>query len=210
MIHGTAPLLSLQRSRAVPESYQMVPVIMALKMPRVRMLIADDVGIGKTIEAGLIVTELLARHKASRLLVICPAALRKQWQEALSYFFHIDTDIISTRHRRKLESSLPPGASPWGHYPYLITSMDYAKRPDIRAQILEQSWDIVVVDEAHNLAKPHQISASQKVNKERWSLLGKIALIKEKSNHLLLLTATPHNGYSDTSQVCSRSWMSGP
>ena len=196
MIHGAAPLMSLQRSRAVPEAFQMVPVVMSLNMPRVRMLIADDVGLGKTIEAGLIITELLARQKASRVLVICPAALREQWKQALSYFFHLDTEIISSRHRRTLERNLSPGASPWAHYPYLITSMDYAKRAEVRTQILEQDWDVVVVDEVHNLAKPHQVSASHKVDMERWDLLRRIA--KLKSKHLILLTATPHNGFSDT------------
>ena len=87
MIHGAAPLLSLQRSRVVPVSFQMVPVVMSLEMPRVRMLIADDVGLGKTIEAGLTVTELFARQRASRLLVVCPAMLREQWKDALGLLF---------------------------------------------------------------------------------------------------------------------------
>ena len=78
LLHGTAPLLSLQRSRVIPKDYQLVPVVMAMEMPRVRLLLADDVGLGKTIEAGLILTELLARQMARRLLVIVPANLREQ------------------------------------------------------------------------------------------------------------------------------------
>ena len=195
MIHGTAPLLSLQRSRVIPESFQMVPVIMALDTPRVKMLIADDVGLGKTIEGGLIVTELFARQRASRLLVICPANLREQWKDALDYFFHINAEIISTQHLRSLERNIPPGTSPWEHYSYLIVSMDYAKAPQNRAKILEQGWDIVLIDEAHNLAKPHQVSASHTVKMDRWELGREIA---KKAKHLLLLTATPHNGYTDT------------
>ncbi len=97
LLHGTAPLLSLQRSRVIPKDYQLVPVVMALETPRVRMLLADDVGLGKTIEAGLILTELLARQRAARLLIIVPANLREQWQEALDYF------SISPR------ASSPPG-----------------------------------------------------------------------------------------------------
>ncbi|MDY0020507.1 MAG: SNF2-related protein, partial [Anaerolineae bacterium] len=112
MLHGTAPLISLQRSRVIPKDYQLVPVVMALELPRVRMLIADDVGLGKTIEAGLIMTELLARQLASRVLLVVPANLREQWQEALEYFFHIPARIISTRHRREMERELPPGANP--------------------------------------------------------------------------------------------------
>ena len=116
LIHGAAPLVSLQRSRVIPKDYQMVPVVMALRQPRVRMLIADDVGLGKTIEAGLIVTELMARGLGNRLLVICPANLREQWQEALDYFFHLDARIISSRHIREMERELPAGTNPWAHY----------------------------------------------------------------------------------------------
>jgi len=170
LLHGTAPLLSLQRSRVIPKDYQLVPVVMALEMPRVRMLIADDVGLGKTIEAGLIITELLARQMASRLLVIVPATLREQWREALDYFFHIPARIISTRHRREMERELPAGANPWEHYRYLITSVDYAKQPAIKNQILEQHWDVVVIDEAHQVTKPHQSGPDQRVRMDRWEL----------------------------------------
>ena len=101
LLHGTAPLISLQRSRVIPKDYQLVPVVMALETPRVRMLLADDVGLGKTVEAGLIITELLARQMATRVLVIVPANLREQWREALDYFFHLPARIISSRHRRQ-------------------------------------------------------------------------------------------------------------
>lgn len=195
MIHGAAPLLSLQRSRAVPVAFQMVPVVMSLEMPRVRLLLADDVGLGKTIEAGLIVVELFARRRASRLLVICPAMLREQWKKALDYFFHIDAEIISSMHRRKMERGLPPGTNPWEYYPYLIASMDYAKTAEVKAQVLEQMWDVVLVDEAHNVAKPHQSDAKQRVEMERWELMRELS---KKARHLLMLTATPHNGYTDT------------
>ncbi len=137
LLHGTAPLISLQRSRVIPKDYQLVPVVMALEMGRVRMLIADDVGLGKTIEAGLIITELLARQMATRLLVIVPANLREQWREALDYFFHIPARIISARHRREMERELPAGANPWEHYRFLITSVDYAKQAGVKNQILE-------------------------------------------------------------------------
>ena len=197
LLHGTAPLISLQRSRVIPKDYQLVPVVMALELPRVRMLLADDVGLGKTIEAGLIMTELLARQLASRVLIIVPANLREQWQEALDYFFHIPSRIISTRHRRAMERELPPGANPWAYYQCLITSVDYAKQPAIKNQILEQRWDIVVIDEAHQVAKPHQSSPDQRVRMDRWELAQALATSKQVG-HLLLLTATPHNGYTDT------------
>ena len=120
LLHGSAPLLSLQRSRVVPTNYQLVPVALALEEPRVRLAIFDDVGLGKTIEAGLIITELLARQMAARVLVICPANLREQWREALAYFFHLEARIISTRHRREMERQLPIGANPWEFYRCLI------------------------------------------------------------------------------------------
>ena len=195
LLHGAAPLVSLQRSRVIPKDYQLVPVVMALETPRVRMLLADDVGLGKTIEAGLIATELLARQMASRMLVIVPASLREQWREALDYFFHIDARIMSSRHRREMERELPAGANPWEYYPHLITSVDYAKQPAIKNQILEQRWDIVIFDEAHQVAKPHQSGPDQRVRMDRWELAQALA---PHARHLLLLTATPHNGYTDS------------
>lgn len=195
MLHGTAPLVSLQRSRVVPTEYQLTPVVMALDMPRVRMLLADDVGLGKTIEAGLITSELIARNRAQRILVITPANLRDQWRDAFHHFFHIDIDIISTRHRRAMEKDLPPGANPWEHHSKLLASIDYAKQPAIRNQILEQDWDLCIIDEAHQAAKPHQSSPDQTVDMQRWDFATDIA---DHAENFLLLTATPHNGYRDS------------
>ncbi|NLZ30413.1 MAG: DEAD/DEAH box helicase [Methanomicrobiales archaeon] len=122
MVHGTAPLMSLQTSAVIPTEYQLAPVIMALNQEaRVRMLIADDVGLGKTIEAGLIVSELKSRNLVTRILVICPQNLREQWQDALRYFFRIDAKIFSSVHLRGLERDIPPGVNPWAHYPCLST-----------------------------------------------------------------------------------------
>jgi superfamily II DNA or RNA helicase len=197
LLHGSAPLISLQRSRVIPKDYQLVPVVMALEMGRVRMLIADDVGLGKTIEAGLIITELLARQMATRLLIIVPANLREQWREALDYFFHIPARIISARHRREMERELPAGANPWEHYRFLITSVDYAKQAGVKNQILEQRWGVVLIDEAHQVAKPHQSGPDQRVRMDRWELAESLSA-SDRVRHLLLLTATPHNGYTDS------------
>lgn len=197
MLNSTAPLLSLQRSRAIPVEYQLVPVVMALGQQRVRLLIADDVGLGKTIEAGLVLTELLARGRARRVLVICPANLRQQWQHALDYFFHIEAKILSRTERRALERGLPVGSNLLEFYPTFIVSVDYAKSPEIKNQILEVPWDVVLIDEAHQVAKPHQMTADQRVKMERWEL-GKAVAFSPRVQHLLLLTATPHNGYTDT------------
>jgi superfamily II DNA or RNA helicase len=196
MLHGAAPLLSLQRSSVIPTNYQLVPVVMALKQSnRVRMMNADDVGLGKTIEAGLIAAELLARNLASRILVVCPRNLREQWREALEYFFHIDARVISSLHRRGLERQLPPGASPWEHYRCLVASIDYVKSGVVKHQVLEVPWDLVIVDEAHLAAKPHQSGENQSVSMERHDFVRELS---ERAKHLLFLTATPHNGYTDS------------
>ena len=196
MLHGAAPLLSLQRSSVIPTNYQLVPVVMALKKSnRVRMMIADDVGLGKTIEAGLIVSELMARNLAARILVVCPRNLREQWREALEYFFHIDARVISSMHRRVLERQLPPGASPWEHYRCLVASIDYLKRDPIKHQVLEVPWDLVIVDEAHLAAKPHQSGENQSVSMDRYDFVKELS---SRTKHLLFLTATPHNGYTDS------------
>ena len=195
MIHGTAPLISLQQSRVIPTEYQLIPVLMSLELPKVRMLLADDIGLGKTIEAGLIISELLGRQRIGRILIVTPASLREQWKEAMEHFFHLEFQIMSTRNRRILERTLPPGYNPWEYYPYIITSIDYAKQPIQRNQILEQRWDMVVFDEAHNIAKPHQSSKSHKIEMARWEFAKKIT---KKAENLLFLTATPHNGYRDT------------
>ena len=198
ILHGSAPLLSLQRSCVLPTNYQLVPVVMALnKSERVRMLIADDVGLGKTIEAGLIATELMARNLVSRILVVCPKNLTEQWREALGSFFQIDAEIMSSVHRRILERKLPPGASPWRHYPHLICSIDYAKKNPTKYQVLEVPWDLVIVDEAHLAAKPHQQSEKQSISMERYNFVSELTK-SAQVKHLLLLTATPHNGYTDT------------
>ena len=195
LLHSTAPILSLQKSRVIPEEYQLVPLIMSMDMPRVKLLIADDVGLGKTIEAGLVIKELLSRNRARRVLVICPANLREQWRHALDYFFHLDARIISTRHRRAMERELPPGANPWEHYDFLIASIDYVKKENTKHYVYEQKWDIVLIDEAHNCAKPHQTHKDYKVDMQRYQFTEEIS---KRCEHLLLLTATPHNGYSDS------------
>jgi superfamily II DNA or RNA helicase len=196
MIHGTAPLMSLRTSAVIPTEYQLAPVIMALNQgARVRMLIADDVGLGKTIEAGLIASELKSRKLASRILVICPQNLREQWRDALRYFFRIDAKILSAVHLRGLERNIPPGVNPWEYYPYVITSIDYIKSERIRPFAISPKWDLVIIDEAHLASKPHQTVEKETVSMLRYDLAQKIA---QQANHLLFLTATPHNGYTDT------------
>jgi superfamily II DNA or RNA helicase len=194
-IHGTAPFLSLQRISVVPDEYQLVPLIMALRQQPVRMLIADTIGTGKTIEAGIIIKELLARNQARSVLIIVPAVLREQWREQMRDLFYLDFEIISSDTRKRLERSIPPGADPWHYFDRLIVSADYAKASHVRQDVLKRKWDIVVVDEAHNAAMPHS-GTGRKADMERWELVRDVA--RHASCHLLLLTATPHNGYTDS------------
>jgi superfamily II DNA or RNA helicase len=196
LIHGSAPFLGLQRSRAIPEPYQLVPLLMALNMPAARLLIGDDVGVGKSVEAGLIASELIARGSAERLLVVVPAALREQWQETLSRFFHLEAVIMAGHTRPALERQLLPGQSPWDAFPVVVTSIDYVKKRI--GEVLAHRWDIVLVDEAHLAQRPHDWTGAgnSSLQKDRWDFLeavGQSAEIK----HLLLLSATPHPGYTD-------------
>lgn len=194
LIHGSAPFLSLHRSSVVPYNYQMVPLVLALERPDCRMLIGDDVGLGKTIEAGLIISELIQRGKVKRVLFLTPANLKQQWKEALDYFFHIKATIIDSFTRKEFEKDLPAGANPWQYFQFVIASLDYAKSPDIKQQISEQSWDLLLVDEIHLCACPHTNLKSTKQQK-RYELVSDLS---NKIKNLLLLTATPHNGYTDS------------
>lgn len=193
-LHGTAPFLSLQRISVVPDEYQLVPLLMALRQQPVRLLIADTIGTGKTIEAGVIIKELLARNQARSVLIVVPAVLREQWHQQMRDLFYLDFEIISSDTRKKLERSIPPGADPWSYFDRLIVSIDYAKADHVRQDVLKREWDIVVVDEAHNAARPHS-DTGRRSDMERWEFVRRLA---DRAKHLLLLTATPHNGYTDS------------
>ncbi len=193
LMHGSAPFLSLQRSAVIPYNYQLVPLVLALEKPQTRLLIADDVGLGKTIEAGLIISELMQRGKVKRILILTPANLKEQWQEAMEYFFHIDSKIISSLSRKEYEKQLPAGANPWQYFQVVIASIDYAKAPEIKHLIQEQNWDLVLVDEVHLCSRPHATFKSAKQMK-RYELIRDLGKIP----NVLFLTATPHNGYTDS------------
>jgi superfamily II DNA or RNA helicase len=193
MLHGTAPILGLQRSRAIPTDYQLVPLLLTMGRDRARLLIADDVGSGKTIEAGLVLAELLARGMARRILVVVPANLRGQWADALDHFFHIDSTVVAGHLLPALERRLLPGQSVWTAHDVVVASFDYLKtRTDT---VLEYGWDAVVIDEAHLCGKPHTLPGAPAPDMARWRFAQEAA---RRSRHLLLLTATPHNGYTDS------------
>lgn len=192
LIHGSAPLLGLQRSRAVPTEFQLIPLLKILGKDRVRLLIADDVGTGKTVEAGLIMAELFARALIRKVLIVVPASLREQWKEALEHFFHLQPIIVARHLLPALERQLLPGQSVWESHNVIIASVDYLKT---RTQhVLEHDWDLVIIDEAHLVSKPHT-GKSVDSRMQRWQFARQAA---QKARHLILLTATPHNGYFDT------------
>jgi superfamily II DNA or RNA helicase len=189
--NGAGPFRSLGRLSVRPRPYQFVPLIMALKLDFVRMLIADDVGIGKTIEAAMIARELLDRGDAQGLCVICPPHLCDQWQEELETKFHIHAKVIRTSTLARLERDLPRrDLSVYKYYKHLVVSIDFVKRDSRRAAFLSDCPDFVIVDEAHTATEPGGVGSREQ--QQRHQLVHEVA--KDRSRHILLLTATPHSG----------------
>ena len=158
-----------------------------------RLLIADDVGIGKTIEAGLIARELLDRGEVKRIAVLCPPHLCDQWQQELREKFHIDAVVVRSGTASKLERAIANGSHIFSYYRHLIVSLDYAKAERRRASFITHCPDFVIVDEAHTCTRP---SSKSTLQQQRHQLIQQIA---EKNNrHLLLLSATPHSGIEES------------
>src|SRR5690606_24698138 len=132
-----------------PRAYQLVPLLMALRQQTVRMLIADDVGIGKTVEAGLIASELLAQGEAARLAVRCSPALAEQWQEELRAKFGIDAELVLSSTVSRLERDLDLGQSLFDRHRRVIVSTDFIKSTRHRDDFVRHCPDLVIVDEAH-------------------------------------------------------------
>lgn len=176
-----------------PRSYQLVPLIMALKQPVTRLLIADDVGVGKTIEALLIMRELIERGIIKSFAVLCPPHLCEQWQKELADKLDIEAVIIRSSTVANLEKKIvgDDTLNVFNYYPFQVVSIDYAKGDNKRPVFLKDTPDLVIVDEAHTCTKDieHKKSAQKQ---QRYELLEQIA--KNENQHLLLLTATPHSG----------------
>lgn len=187
--HGAGPLRSFGHIAIQPRAYQLVPLLMALKMPVVRLLIADDVGIGKTIEAALIARELLDRGDIRRLSVLCPPHLTDQWQRELAERFHIDAIVVRSHTADRLERELAPGVSLFEAHPYTIVSLDYIKSDRRRDAFQRACPEFVIVDEAHTCTYGGQ------GRQLRYQLLRGLA--DDPGRHLVLLTATPHSGDED-------------
>ncbi|WP_255511630.1 DEAD/DEAH box helicase [Mitsuaria sp. TWR114] len=183
---GAGPFRSFGNIAVEPRAYQLVPLLMALKQLTVRLLIADDVGIGKTIEGALIARELLDRGEVQRMTVLCPPHLCEQWQRELAERFHIPAVVVRSNTADRLERDLPPGTSVFHAHPYTVVSLDYIKSERRREAFQRFCPEFVIVDEAHTCTQAGQ------GRQQRYQLLKGLAA--DTMRHLVLLTATPHSG----------------
>lgn len=184
--NGAGPFRSFGRIAVEPRTYQLVPLLMALKMDPVRLLIADDVGIGKTIEACLIVRELWDRFEIDRFAVLCPPHLVDQWVGELHTRFNFPAVALTSTSVSSLEKTLPVGQSLFDRYPVLVVSLDYIKNPVHRENFLSTAPQCIVVDEVHTC------TSKGRNQHLRYELLRKLA--DDGSRSLIMLTATPHSG----------------
>ncbi len=192
------------RSGIEVDDYQLDPVVRALSMPRVNLLIADDVGLGKTIEAGLVVQEMILRHRVRSVLIVCPSSLQVQWQEEMRDKFGLEFRIIDSETISQLRRKRGIHVNPWSHFPRLITSIDFLKRerplrtfretlPAGDQPTYPRAYDLLIVDEAHNVAP----SGRGKYATDSMRTLA-IRSLAPHFEHKLFLSATPHNGYRES------------
>ena len=185
---SAGPFRSFARVGFEPRPYQLVPLLMALKLDPIRLLVADDVGIGKTIEAGLIARELLDRGEIERLAVLCPPPLAEQWQSELRDKFHIEAELVLPSTAARLERNLSLGESLFERYPFVIVSMDYIKSDRRREEFKRACPEFIIVDEAHTCA----YGAERGGRHQRFEMVRGLA--QNPDRHIVLVTATPHSG----------------
>jgi superfamily II DNA or RNA helicase len=192
------------RSGIEVDEYQLDPVVRALSMPRVNLLIADDVGLGKTVEAGLVVQEMILRHRVRSVLIVCPSSLQVQWQEEMRDKFGLEFRIVDSEGVSQLRRKRGIHVNPWSHFPRLITSIDFLKRerplrtfretlPAGDQPIYPRAYDLLIVDEAHNVAP----SGRGKYATDSMRTVA-IRSLAPHFEHKLFLSATPHNGYRES------------
>ena len=186
---SAGPFRSFARLNVEPRPYQLVPLLMALKLDPVRLLIADDVGVGKTIEAALIARELLDRGEIRRLAVLCPPHLAEQWQAELSEKFRIDAELVLSSTVSRLERNTAVGQSLFDIYPFVIVSTEYIKSTRRRDEFVRTCPELVIVDEAHTCAFAAEGRGGRHLRHELLK-----ALSQDESRHVILVTATPHSG----------------
>jgi SNF2 family DNA or RNA helicase len=184
LLSGDTPAGALRaatRARITLMPYQLEPALAVLGGLGSRLLLADEVGLGKTIQAGLIASELIARGAIDRLIVLTPAGLREQWSRELLERFAIEIPGVDGRGLRRLAATLPVGVNPWSTLTAAIASIDYVKRPEVLPAVSSTRWDLIVVDEAHGVAG----------DSDRQRAVERLA---SRAAYVLLLTATPHSG----------------
>ena len=187
--NGAGPFRALAKLSFRPRAYQIVPLVMALRQDTVRLLIADDVGVGKTVEALLVLREMIERARVTRFAVICLPHLCDQWQQELRAKLGIEAVIIRSNTQARLDRMIQGDTSVYDYYPYQIISIDYIKADSRRAVFVEQCPELVIVDEAHTCTRP---AGASKAQQQRHHLLRDLA--DRPDQHLVLLTATPHSG----------------
>lgn len=193
---GAGPFRSMGRLSVTPRPYQFVPLIMALRQDPVRLLIADDVGVGKTIEAAMIARELLDRGAVRRIGVLCAPHLCEQWEEELRTKFDIRAAVVQSSRIGRLERGLPlQNISLYRHYRHLVVSIDFVKLERNRDPFLRDAPDLIIVDEAHTAARPRG-ARSQGRQQQRYALVRDLA--DQPGRHIILVTATPHSGVEES------------
>lgn len=187
---SAGPFRSFGQIAVEPRPYQLVPLLMALRQDPVRLLIADDVGVGKTVEALLVAKELLAQGSAERLAVLCPPHLAEQWQRELREKFHIESELVLPSTVRRLERDLPLGTSLFEAHPFVVVSIDFIKGERYRDEFVRTCPELVIVDEAHGCTQ-----SAVRAQQLRHELVRRLAT--DRARHLILVTATPHSGNED-------------
>lgn len=191
LVADRSELAALGAGRIQLEPYQLVPVRKLLRGPGRSLLIADDVGLGKTVEAGLCMLELIARRVGNRILLVVPPGLIDQWVPEMQLKFGLDFRAIAdSASLDAAQTALAEGISPWSFHDRVITSLEYLKRPEVFGPALRRGWDVIVVDEAHYLSESGSAANPYATRRTR---LG--AELRKQTRSLILLTATPHNGY---------------
>lgn len=204
---ASADVRSLQapfRSGIDIEDYQLDPLVRAVQMPRANLLVADDVGLGKTIESGLVIQELIVRNRVRTVLIVCPAGLQIHWRDQMRDKFGLEIRIVDSQLMKQLRRSRGIHVNPWSHFPRLITSIDFLKRerpmrlfrevlPAEGEATYPRRFDMMVLDEAHNVAPAGR--GRYAVDSLRTQAIRTLAPHFE---HKLFLTATPHNGYQES------------
>ena len=177
-------LRTAARARMAVVPFQLEPALAVTSGRACRLLIADEVGLGKTVQAGLIVAEVFAREPDARTLIVCPAAVREQWRSELASRFALTASVLDASAAARVATGHGANANPWASARLAIASIDYVKRPEVLRAFDALLWDVIVFDEAHSLSGASDRGAAT-------------AALASRGRRVVLLTATPHSGDED-------------